>query len=194
MEAPNHPLLTFPPPLDWTIAAAIIFFRSIFLLETPRDSHCSIYLSCLLPPPASNLPSSFAPTIYLSIYPANHSGDHSYYYSVPALTAPCRLFSMHIIHPNSPELPGSLVSSKQARAEAPTNTNTHLQADMPDAILDDISHRRFNPLRSSWVLVSPHRTKRPWQGAQESAVKNELPDYDESVRPSGQRFRAGQIH
>lgn len=92
---------------------------------------------------------------------------------------------MHILHPNSPDLPGSLVSSKQARAEAPTNT-TDLQADMPDAILDDISHRRFNPLRSSWVLVSPHRTKRPWQGAQESAVKNELPDYDESVRASGQ--------
>jgi len=47
---------------------------------------------------------------------------------------------MHILHPNSPDLPGSLVSSKQARAEAPTNsnTNTDLQADMPDAILDDI--------------------------------------------------------
>jgi len=99
---------------------------------------------------------------------------------------------MHILHPNSPDLPGSLVSSKQARAEAPTNTNTDLQADMPDAILDDISHRRFNPLRSSWVLVSPHRTKRPWQGAQESAVKSELPDYDESVRLSETKFRVGQ--
>lgn len=92
---------------------------------------------------------------------------------------------MHLIHPSSPDLPGSLVSSsKQARAEDPThakNTTSH-QADMPDAILDDISHRRFNPLRGSWVLVSPHRTKRPWQGAQEEAVKNELPDYDQSVR------------
>ena len=39
-------------------------------------------------------------------------------------------------------------------------------------------HRRFNPLLNEWVLVSPHRAKRPWQGQQEPTHDHKLPEYD----------------
>ncbi len=39
-------------------------------------------------------------------------------------------------------------------------------------------HRRFNPLAREWVLVSPHRTQRPWQGQLEAAPQTRLPPYD----------------
>lgn len=39
-------------------------------------------------------------------------------------------------------------------------------------------HRRYNPLTDSWVLVSPHRTKRPWQGQVEKIVEEQRPAYD----------------
>ncbi len=39
-------------------------------------------------------------------------------------------------------------------------------------------HRRFNPLTKQWVLVSPHRAKRPWQGQTEKVSQKERPSYD----------------
>ena len=39
-------------------------------------------------------------------------------------------------------------------------------------------HRRFNPLIEEWVLVSPHRAKRPWQGQVETVDEDERPTYD----------------
>jgi UDPglucose--hexose-1-phosphate uridylyltransferase len=39
-------------------------------------------------------------------------------------------------------------------------------------------HRRHNPLTGEWVLVSPHRTERPWQGKREEATAAVRPEFD----------------
>jgi UDPglucose--hexose-1-phosphate uridylyltransferase len=52
-------------------------------------------------------------------------------------------------------------------------------------------HRRFNPLTRDWVLVSPHRTDRPWQGQVEDTPPESLPDYDPKCYLCPGNSRAG---
>jgi UDPglucose--hexose-1-phosphate uridylyltransferase len=53
------------------------------------------------------------------------------------------------------------------------------------------SHRRFNALTGEWVLVSPHRTLRPWQGKEESPPASAAPAHDPDCYLCPGNARAG---
>lgn len=58
-------------------------------------------------------------------------------------------------------------------------------------MVNDIPHRRLNILTNEWVLVSPHRNKRPWQGKQETPANIVRTPYDEDCYLCAGNKRSG---
>ena len=47
-----------------------------------------------------------------------------------------------------------------------------------ESVINTQPHRRYNILTDEWVLVSPHRTKRPWQGKKDKSIPIKKANYD----------------
>jgi UDPglucose--hexose-1-phosphate uridylyltransferase len=59
--------------------------------------------------------------------------------------------------------------------------------------LSNTPHRRLNPLTGDWVLVSPQRTQRPWQGKVERTATDAQPTYDPNCYLCPGNTRAGGV-
>ena len=60
---------------------------------------------------------------------------------------------------------------------------------MPEPTINENPHKRLNLLTGEFILVSPHRSKRPWQGQVEETSADQRPEYDPNcyLCPGNQR-------
>src|SRR5512146_3041659 len=72
-------------------------------------------------------------------------------------------------------------------SSVPNDRRTRMTTDLFRA-----PHRRFNPLTGDWILVSPQRTLRPWQGSVERPQTETPPRYDPGCYLCPGNARAGQ--
>ncbi len=85
-------------------------------------------------------------------------------------------------------------------AHAGTDASTDASADASAAVAPAFDpaqhpHRRHDPLRGRWVIVSPHRSQRPWAGQQEAAAPAAQPSHDPGCYLcAGNRRAHGQVN
>ena len=60
--------------------------------------------------------------------------------------------------------------------------------------LDLVPHRRYNPLLRQWILVSPQRTQRPWQGETTKQTASPGLQYDPACYLCPTNARSGGVH